>query len=524
MSNVIDALYNSKTSQNKTLDLKLEEKKTSILNILNSIESTQREFLESKSEEERKQLGQFFTGAVVANYMASMIHAFNGIEELRILDAGAGAGILAAAAALRCLELGHNNVHAVLYEVDNTLRDLLKVNMEIISDFFKQSEAKFTFEIHIEDFVLCRPDKIHAYFHISLINPPYFKYNTKISPYSKATADLFEGNPNIYASFIAVVSASLYPQGQVIVIVPRSFTNGRYFKGFRHYINKIVSIEKIHIFNSRNRIFKEQKVLQENIICKLLKKEQASQIEVLSSNCYSDLTESNINIYSASLIIDSGNEHLIIRIPETSENSFILKTVEGWPTSFEELGYYISTGPVVKHRTKDFITTCFEGSVPLLQMHNVKAFNVEWTGQHNKDLRFLLLEGHERHTVINSIYVILKRFTSKDEERRLVAGVHDPKKISGELIGLENHLNYIGTKGKEMCLVDAYGLAALFNSSLMDQYFRCISGNTQVNATEINLMKLPLREKIIEIGHTILNSKETSQVTIDDIVNSILFT
>jgi adenine-specific DNA-methyltransferase len=68
----------------------------------------------------RKELGQYFTGSMVADYMASLIVPVNA-PVVRILDAGAGTGVLALAAALRCLELGHECVHAVLYEIDEEI-------------------------------------------------------------------------------------------------------------------------------------------------------------------------------------------------------------------------------------------------------------------------------------------------------------------------------------------------------------------------------------------------------------------
>ncbi len=137
-------------------------------------------------------------------------------------------------------------------------------------------------------------------------------------------------------------------------------------------------------------------------------------------------------------------------------------------------------------------------------------------------MRFILKEGHEKHTCSNKVYVILKRFSSKDEKRRLVAGIHDPKQFKDHLIGLENHLNYIGVKGEDMDLPEAFGLAALFNSTFMDRYFRSISGNTQVNATEIRLLKLPIRDHIISIGKEVQRAKGYEQSAVDEIVQSAL--
>jgi len=70
--------------------------------------------------------------------------------------------------------------------------------------------------------------------------------------------------------------------------------------------------------------------------------------------------------------------------------------------------------------------------------------------------------------------------------------------------------------------IKAYGLAAIFNSSFMDKYFRCISGNTQVNATEIRVMKFPSREQVKEIGACAQKLKTIETSEIDLIVNPVL--
>ncbi|OEU65169.1 MAG: hypothetical protein BA863_12145 [Desulfovibrio sp. S3730MH75] len=491
--------------------------------MLNINTAKQLSLFDLKSRSQNKELGQFFTESKTADYMASMLHSIGNVELVKILDAGAGEGILTASAAHRCLEIGNLRVHAVLFEIDKDILSVLEKNMDRLAKIFIKKGGKFSFEILNEDFILSRPDKHGCSFHISIINPPYFKYSSKDSAYSGATADLFKGNPNIYASFMAVVLSCLMPGGQMIAIVPRSFANGLYFRGFRKYLQSQMSLERAHIFRSRNRLFKNMGVLQENIICKFVKSEQQPTIEIWSSICSEDLAESEVVRYAQKLIIDESNQHNIIRIPENAADGHILRIVEDWPSSFEGNNYYISTGPVVEFRTREFITTkAQKDSIPLLRMHNVKAFRIEWTGKNWKDAHFILKEGYEKHTSSNKVYVILKRFSSKDEKRRLVAGIHNPKQFKDHLIGLENHLNYIGVKDEDMDLPEAFGLAALFNSMFMDRYFRSISGNTQVNATEIRLLKFPIRDKIISIGKEVLGAKCYEQPVVDEIVENAL--
>lgn len=480
-------------------------------------------FLQTKSDSERKILGQFFTNEAIASYMASMIKTTTHTE-FRILDAGAGVGILTIAAAFRCLEIGNYRIHAVLYEIDINAMHLLRENMQRVSHGINKKGGTFTFEICNEDFILSRPDKVRKPFQLSIINPPYFKYSSKDSPYAGSTADLFKGNPNIYASFMAVAAACLQSNGQMIAIIPRSFKNGLYFKGFRMYLNQTLSLDKIHIFQSRSALFKDMSVLQENIICNYTKQTQSISIEICSSAGFVDLESIECNNYPSKLLIDTTNEHQIIRIPESLEDAEILKTVSGWPSTFQDNDYFISTGPVVEHRTKEFIIAPGEDdhSVPLLRMHNVKAFKAIWTGSHKKDASFKLINNHEKHTSKNQPYLLLKRFSSKDEKRRLVAGIYDPQNVKSAYIALENHINYVGIRDSDAELEEMYGLAALFNSTFMDKYFRCISGNTQVNATEIRLLKMPKREIIKKIGAKFTNETNLDQLNVDKFVNEYL--
>lgn len=494
---------------------------------MEDILSLQSDFLASKSMDARKTLGQFFTGSIVSDYMALLINKPKN-KAVRILDAGAGTGILTASTSLRCLDLGCKTVHAVLYEVDSEAVPNLKQTLKIVQNTFSQKRGSFTFEIRCENFVLARPDKDESVqgFDISVINPPYFKYSAKDSPYAKAAADLYHGDPNIYASFMAVVMASMNEGGQMVTITPRSFTNGLYFKGFRSYLLTQSALDLVHIFKHRDKVFKndDSAVLQENIICRFIKGKSTETITVRSSDCDSNMNKAEEEQYPLELIIDPSNDQRIIRIPESAYEASILRQAETFPTTFEGAGYFISTGRVVEHRTRNYITedTSSPNSVPLYRPHNITPLTTTWTGKHKKDVSFMLNDEHEKHTMKNGTFVLLKRFSSKDEKRRLVSGVHIESSHDCKLIGFGNKTNYIGLTGSKLTKDEAYGLTAIFNSSFMDKYFRCISGNTQVNATEIRIMKFPTRDIVKRIGQKAqeLTTFETREI--DLIVNQSL--
>jgi adenine-specific DNA-methyltransferase len=491
------------------------------------IASLQSAFLSNKPLNARKNLGQFFTGSVVSDYMASLVSKPKN-KAVRVLDAGAGTGILTASTALRCLYLGCKTVHALLYELDSEAVPNLEQTLKIIQNTFSHQRKTFTFEVRCENFVFARPDKDESIqgFDVSVINPPYFKYNVKDSPYAKAVTDLYHGDPNIYASFMAIVMACMKDEGQVVTITPRSFTNGLYFKGFRSYLLTESALNLIHIFKHRDKVFKnnDSSVLQENIICRFIKGKDQEAVTVRSSDCDANINSADEGRYPVELIIDPSNDLRIIRIPESAYEASILRQAEAFPTTFEDAGYFISTGRVVEHRTRQHITegTNAPNTVPLYRPHNVTPLTATWTGDHKKDVSFLLNEGHEKHTMKNGTFVLLKRFSSKDEKRRLVAGVHLESAHNCELIGFGNKANYIGLSGGKLAKTEAYGLAAIFNSSFMDKYFRCISGNTQVNATEIRVMKFPSRGQVKEIGKQAQKLKAAKTNKIDLIVNPVL--
>lgn len=112
----------------------------------------------------------------------------------------------------------------------------------------------------------------------------------------------------------------------------------------------------------------------------------------------------------------------------------------------------------------------------------------------------------------NHNYLFVKRFTAKEEPRRLQCGVYLSKKFPQySKISTQNKINFIDGLLTNMseCLV--YGLYVLFNSTIYDEYYRILNGSTQVNSTEINAMPVPDINIIQEMGRKIMKSKDMSE-------------
>ena len=118
----------------------------------------------------------------------------------------------------------------------------------------------------------------------------------------------------------------------------------------------------------------------------------------------------------------------------------------------------------------------------------------------------------------NRNYLFVKRFTSKEEKRRLQSGIYLKRKFPDySYISTQNKINFIDGE-TELSECTVYGLYVLFNSSLYDSYYRILNGSTQVNSTEINAMPVPDMDVIQNMGRRLIKSKDLSEANCDTIL------
>lgn len=72
--------------------------------------------------------------------------------------------------------------------------------------------------------------------------------------------------------------------------------------------------------------------------------------------------------------------------------------------------------------------------------------------------------------ILNPPYqkIQIKRFSSKEEQCRVVAVVHQPEDFPYTSIGFENHLNYFHATNHSLDAMFAYGLVAYLNSTIFE--------------------------------------------------------
>jgi adenine-specific DNA-methyltransferase len=174
-------------------------------------------------------------------------------------------------------------------------------------------------------------------------------------------------------------------------------------------------------------------------------------------------------------------------------------------TPLAKLGLEVSTGRVVDFRAKQFLVReAQDNTVPLIYPCHFNGGFVHWpkpAGRKPNAIRDT--ERTQELLVPGAIYVLVRRFSSKEERRRVVACIYDPHRIRSERVGFENHLNYFHARGRGLQMDLAKGLAAYLNSTFVDVYFRQFNGHTQVNATDLRNMRYPNRVELESLGRRI---------------------
>ena len=459
------------------------------------------------SRSQRAVLGQFFTPAAIAHFMAGLFSPPRG--PIRLLDAGAGEGALTAAFVERWHDAAA--IHVDAYEIDDRVAPTLAANlanvrcgkiegMQIKDDFLEAAATMIRLEYG------CR------YTH-AILNPPYRKISTASRERRLASAVGLD-TVNLYSAFVGLALELMQPGGEVVAIIPRSFCNGPYYRPFRRWLFARSALRQIHLFKSRRDAFAGDDVLQENVIIHLAREAIQGSVNV-STSTGASFTDLAIRSYPFTQIVETGDADQVINVPTDEEvdnqSSFFAK--------LNDLGLDVATGPVVAFRLRDHLRPQFESAaVPMLYPQHLRAGSVVWPAKGGKPNAIMRNDATEKWLVPSGWYVIVKRFSSKEERRRIVATLCDPATLPGSAVGIENKLNFLHEGKRPLPEMIARGLTVYLNTTEIDRAFRLFSGHTQVNATDLRRMKFPSRRQLEAIGRVAKHSPPLNQAETDTCV------
>jgi len=482
------------------------------------IDQVRREASSLLDSRRRSDLGQYMTPSPIAAFMASLF-SYNG--QARLLDAGAGVGSLTSAFFDQALQ-NRTAVDAETWEIDNILGGYLKNTLD---EYVQHGQGRIKAHIHASDFIedatfSIQFDSDNRYTH-AILNPPYKKICTN-SKHRKLLRMVGIETVNLYTAFVALSVLLMEKDGEVVAIIPRSFCNGSYYRPFRNLILRTCSIRQLHLFESRSQAFRDDEVLQENVIIHLVKGEPQGSV-IVSTSHDAKFLDYQQTTFNAAVIVKPNDVEQFIHIPtaigQTSIPKFCTHTLR-------DIGLEVCTGPVVDFRLKEYWRDePTEDTAPLLYPHHFTDGSLCWPKSHKKPNALQLTPDGSKDDVSKWLmprghYVLVKRFSAKEERRRLVAYHLPYEALDAAHIGFENHWNvfHIGKYGMDEDI--AKGLTTFLNSTVLDEHFRVFSGHTQVNATDLRNMRYPSREQLRKLGQRAKN-QPNDQASIDQLLDEL---
>ncbi len=483
-----------------------------------TVEQKRRQLSKSTKAEKKAHFGQFLTPERTAGFMADLFP--NGNGSCRLLDAGAGIGSLSAAFLDRWTNRGFHfqRVEVDAFELDP---DLIEHLSKTLDQYNYRDD--FAANIYTEDFIHAASESLSGnlfsrplvrYTH-AILNPPYKKINSH-SAHRLALRRVGIETVNLYSAFVALAVGQAAPGGQIVAIIPRSFCNGPYYRPFRNFILERAAVCHIHLFKSRSKAFKDDEVLQENIIIRL-ERDGEQGLVTISTSTDDTFADVITHEHPFDRIVFPDDPERFIHIPTSPEKNAIELSAAICCT-LADLGIKVSTGPVVDFRLKEHLRDMpGEGTVPLLYPSHFSSTGSTWPIEGMKKPNAIQRNADtEKWLYPNGFYCVVRRFSSKEEKRRIVASVLEPSAFGDmPVLGFENHLNLFHDNKCGLPEALARGLAVFLNATAVDENFRRFNGHTQVNATDLKLMKYPSREILIELGEWAMRQGMLTQEQID---------
>lgn len=463
-----------------------------LISMTKTIAEIRNEAAASLSPERQQQWEQFLTPMPVAEQAVSLFTPSS--EPVKILDLGSGSGILSAVTAKQSVD--GSSVVAIEQDTDlaaaseSSLKQVC-TNVEVVN--------KSIFDALLD-----------AQFNRVILNPPY----KKIAPTTIATSSGGVKVTNLYTAFLVTAIQAMAEGGECVAIIPRSWMNGDYFKDFRKWMLNECSLDVIAVYGSRQEHFKDMNILQEIMLLKVSKRAQAKKVTV-----YADATPS--------LPLDDQPHESVTLSALTLGRDRILRIqkqdprLSGFKTMADQ-GLWVSTGKLVWFRNRDVLSNVEEpNGHPLYWSDNQNGMMTTHPVECDRE-QWVTDKADSRNVVLPAgSYCLVNRFSSKEQHHRIYASYL----YSGVGFVADNKLNYVhqGTSRHTVPLDDktAQGLTLWLSSSIIDEWYRQVSGSTQVNATDLRQMPCPSKTQLAALSNQLPVDNGVSQRRIDETIERL---
>jgi adenine-specific DNA-methyltransferase len=458
---------------------------------------------------ERSSLGAFYTPpALVERLLDLATERGADWSTARVLDPASGGGIFLLRAAKRMMTALKGSEPAFIlaqlgqrlrgFEIDSYAASLSQNAFEILlAPIARSSGRPVPICVSVCDTL---EEPAREQFDLVVGNPPYGR--VALTPKQRIRfARALYGHANLYGVFTDIAAQWAKPGGLIAYLTPTSFLGGQYYAALRQLLADEAPPVAIDFVHARRGVFED--VLQETLLALYQKGAERQRVQVHYLHVANERDALLTKNGTVALPEDAAAPWLAPREPHHSK---LIAATESMPSRLEDWGYRVSTGPLVWNRFKSQLKERAHGARPLI-----------WAEAVTTDGRFIFRANKKNHSpyfkleradewlLVTEPCVLVQRTTAKEQARRLIAA-ELPKNFVEEHKGVvvENHLNMVRPIGNPT--VSPAAVAAVLNSDIVDQVFRCISGSVAVSAFELESIPLPdarqMRtvERLVEAG------------------------
>lgn len=444
---------------------------------------------------QRSELGAFYTPASLNKRLLDLAEE-GGVNwaTARVLDpaSGGGAFLLEAAARMRgaldgsepAFVLAQLGARLSGMEIDANAAALSQIALEIfLSDLIAASGRPAPRFVKVCDTLDVRPS---AKFDLVVGNPPYGRVRLSSEQRDRFARSLY-GHANLYGVFTDTALRWTKPGGVIAYLTPTSVLGGQYYTALRRLLASEAPPEAIDFVHARRGVFED--VMQETLLALYRKGGEQRPFQVHYLNVDNEREARLTKNGKVKLPDDASLPWLAPRQPE---HVGIIKAAEKMSARLSDWGYGVSTGPLVWNRFKPQLRErAVRGGLPLIWAEAVTADGrFIFRAEKKNHVPYFKIEAGDDWLVVDQTCVLVQRTTAKEQPRRLIAAELPQEFVDkhGGVI-VENHLNMVrATSSKK---VSTSAVAAVLNSDVVDQLFRCISGSVAVSAFELEAVPLP---------------------------------
>jgi adenine-specific DNA-methyltransferase len=435
-----------------------------------------------------------------------------------VLDPACGGGAFLAPVALHMAEArGENDPSEILqhvadhlhgYEIDPFGAWTSQVILEVaLLDVCRAAGRRLPTVVEVAD-SLDRAEE-NEQFDCVLGNPPYGRVTLSSERREQFDRSLY-GHANVYGLFTDLALRLAAPDGRVAFVSPTGFLAGQYFKAFRGLLGREAPPARIDFLSVREGVFAD--VLQETLLAVYDKSrnpsEQRAQVCVVSPTDQDTLDVEEAGMFR---LPDDPTQPWVI--PRRSEQGPLVEGMNEMAHRTHDYGYEISTGPLVWNRHKERLRAQSDSDThPLIWAEAVTADgDFQFRAEKPNHEPYFAPADDQDWLVVRQPCVLVQRTTAKEQHRRLIAAELPESFVEKhDGVVVENHLNMVYPAADPSVSVPA--LAALLNSEIVDQAFRCISGSVAVSAYEMEALPLPSIETMQAVEALLQQGASADQI------------